>query len=82
SNQIVNSLRRSLEVAQLKRENQALRRALAQSDPGSRRTDLIGSSAAISDVRAVLERVAQLKTPVLITGASGTGKEVAARHLH
>ena len=35
SNQIVNSLRRSLEVAQLKRENQALRRALEQTDPGS-----------------------------------------------
>ena len=52
-----------------------------QSDPGSRRTDLIGSSAAISDVRAVLEQVAQLKTPVLIT-VPGTAKEIAARHLH
>ena len=34
------------------------------------------------EVRDVLDRVARLKTPVLITGASGTGKEVAARHLH
>lgn len=30
----------------------------------------------------MLERVANVPTPVLITGPSGTGKDVAARHLH
>lgn len=41
-----------------------------------------GSSAAIRQVREIISRVAPLSTPVLFTGQSGTGKEVAARWLH
>lgn len=83
SNQILTALRRCLEMAQLRRENMLLRRALDKADHGRHRHhDLIGSCAAITDLRAVLDRVSQVATPVLITGASGTGKEVAARHLH
>lgn len=33
-------------------------------------------------MRGVLQRLATLPTPVLFTGASGTGKEIAARTLH
>ena len=83
SNQILNALRRCIEMAQLKRENMLLRRELDKTDLGRRRRhELIGQSAPVAEVRAVLERVSQISTPVLITGASGTGKEVAARHLH
>src|SRR3546814_3287651 len=35
-----------------------------------------------SDLRETLARVAPLPTSVLLTGQSGTGKEVAARSLH
>ncbi|MFA6032722.1 MAG: sigma-54 dependent transcriptional regulator [Myxococcota bacterium] len=48
-----------------------------------RRDGLLGRSAPIERVRAQLERVAGCKdTTVLITGETGAGKEVAARHLH
>ncbi len=44
--------------------------------------DLIGSSAAMRRVYAVLERLEGSLVSVLIGGESGTGKEVAARMLH
>lgn len=82
SNQILNALRRCLETARLKRENMLLRRELETAGAGRRRRELVGGSPAIARVCALLDRVAQVSTPLLITGASGTGKEVAARHLH
>lgn len=83
SNQLLNAVRRALQMAQLRRENLLLRHELASGDTGpGRRNRLIGSSASIAAVRDMLARVAGVSTPLLITGASGTGKEVAARHLH
>ncbi|CAN5162540.1 sigma-54 dependent transcriptional regulator [soil metagenome] len=46
------------------------------------RFGIIGSSSGITDLYAVLERVADMPTTVLITGESGTGKELVARALH
>jgi two-component system response regulator PilR (NtrC family) len=43
---------------------------------------LIGESAAMSDVRAQIVRLARSMAPVAITGESGTGKELAARDIH
>ncbi|MEY8828207.1 sigma-54-dependent transcriptional regulator [Sedimentitalea sp. XS_ASV28] len=82
SNQILNALHKCLELAQLKRENALLLRELDTASRGNRRKELVGASPAIGDVRTLLERVAPLSTPVMITGPSGSGKEVAARHLH
>lgn len=83
SNQILNALRRCLEMARLRRENMLLRRELEGGYLGrKRRHELIGRSPAAGQVRDMLERVSRVPTPILITGASGTGKEVAARHLH
>lgn len=42
----------------------------------------IGTSAAIRQVRRLLEQVSAFDSNVLITGESGTGKEWAARYLH
>ena len=44
--------------------------------------NLIGSSAAIRDVRKLIEQVAGTEASVLVLGESGTGKEVVARHIH
>jgi two-component system response regulator AtoC len=46
------------------------------------RFGIIGQSAGLSELYAVLERVADSPTTVLITGESGTGKELVARALH
>lgn len=44
--------------------------------------EITGTSGAINNVRATLKRVAGTGSRVLITGAAGVGKEVAARVLH
>lgn len=43
---------------------------------------LVGASPAMLDVRATVHRYARVDLPVLITGETGTGKELAARALH
>jgi DNA-binding NtrC family response regulator len=44
--------------------------------------DLVGRSPVMTAIFDVIRRVAKSNAPVLITGASGTGKEVAARTIH
>jgi DNA-binding NtrC family response regulator len=44
--------------------------------------DLIGESAAMREIFALIRKVAHGRSSVLITGESGTGKEVVARTLH
>jgi DNA-binding NtrC family response regulator len=43
---------------------------------------LIGSHPTIAKLRALIERVATTDTTVLITGESGSGKEIVAREIH
>jgi DNA-binding NtrC family response regulator len=74
---------RCLDRIRLQRENYVLRYELkATSDHILLRDRLIGESTAIGGVRETIARVAPLPTSVLLTGQSGTGKEVAARSLH
>ncbi|HET9931015.1 MAG TPA: sigma-54 dependent transcriptional regulator, partial [Polyangiaceae bacterium] len=54
----------------------------AQAQDGGARYGIIGQSAGILELYAVLDRVADTPTTVLITGESGTGKELVARALH
>ncbi|MBT9290983.1 sigma-54-dependent transcriptional regulator [Prosthecodimorpha staleyi] len=83
ANQILNAVARALDRARLRRENFVLRRQLAAQPVSSAGTGgIVGCSAAIERLRAVVARAAPLPTTVLITGESGTGKEVTARALH
>ncbi len=43
---------------------------------------IVGRSPAIKEVISLLEKVVEVDTPVLITGPSGTGKELVARAIH
>ncbi len=43
---------------------------------------LLGASTTMSEVRALIRRVARSQAPVAITGESGSGKELAARAVH
>ena len=43
---------------------------------------LLGESAAIEQVRKLIDRVARSQAPVHVTGESGSGKELAARLIH
>lgn len=49
---------------------------------GSKTPTLIGQSPAMRKLFSVIERVAPTDASVLITGATGTGKELAARAIH
>jgi len=68
---------KALEHRALVAENRVLRRKV-----GAPTTQLIGTSAAIGEVRQLIERVARSRTTILISGESGTGKEVVARGIH
>ena len=67
---------RATETDRLRQEVASLRAS------AGRGSDLAGSSATINAVRATLKRVAATGSRVLIMGAAGVGKEVAARLLH
>ncbi|HVH42290.1 MAG TPA: sigma-54 dependent transcriptional regulator, partial [Labilithrix sp.] len=43
---------------------------------------LVGTSAAMRRVYALIDRLKELDIPVLVTGESGTGKEVVAKAIH
>jgi len=66
-------------VARLERENEVLREDL---EAGETETPLVGSSASLTRLRELIDRVAPSSANVLIEGETGTGKELVARRLH
>ena len=74
--QLLLVVQRATETERLKREFEALKERIGYE------TELTGSSPQINAVRATLKRVAATGSRVLITGAAGSGKEVAGRLLH
>lgn len=71
------TLEKAVEKRRILVENAALRDRL---QGGGRR--LIGISASMVKLRALIQRAAAARTSVLVTGESGTGKELVARALH
>ena len=72
-------VRNAAEMFRLRTENERLRNELSGTETFGQ---LIGSSAAMSRIYSLIEKVAPTDVNVLITGESGTGKEVVAREVH
>ncbi len=72
-------LQRALEKKETLHEMQVLRRRLGQVDAG---VGLVGSSPPMRKAMELVEKVAPSKASVVITGQSGTGKEMVARAIH
>ena len=66
---------RALEAMRLRRENTELKSRAVD-------WDLIGESNSVAALRSVVERVADARSRVLISGQPGSGKEVIARLIH
>jgi DNA-binding NtrC family response regulator len=76
---LLRSVAKALERTRLMRENLRLSETLAHR---YRFDQLLGNSPAIREVVDKITRVADAKTTVLITGESGSGKELVARAIH
>jgi DNA-binding NtrC family response regulator len=71
---------RALDTASLRSDHQFCRQRLqAQEDATS---FMIGESAALAEVKGLIEAVAPIDMTVLIQGESGAGKELVARAIH
>ena len=53
-----------------------------QSDPAPWKRLLVGESRPIKTIEGIIRMIAPRRAPVLISGETGTGKEVAARAIH
>lgn len=71
------AIRKAEEREQLRRENERLRHQVEYRGPA-----LIAASEPMRRVLDLIERAAEFKTTVLVTGESGVGKEVVARAIH
>lgn len=72
-------LEKAAEQNRLVVEHEVMRERLAEAFPD---TELVGESPPMAEVRRMITVVAPKDATVLITGASGTGKELVARALH
>jgi two-component system NtrC family response regulator len=72
-------VRRALEEQSLRRQHRYL---LAEREEEFGHYGIVGKSRAVQELIRKLELVAQSKSTVLVTGETGTGKELAARAIH
>ena len=75
-NRLLTSVRNALEKKELVTENKILRKKVAK------RYQIIGESKSIKAIHELIDKVAQSEARVLITGKSGTGKELVAHQIH
>lgn len=68
---------RAVEVLDLRSQNEIMRRDLAH-----KFQNIIGKSKVMKEIFDLIQVVADARSTVLITGASGTGKELVARAIH
>jgi len=74
--QLMVVITRGIETSKLRRENRELK------GKGKSTGEMLGDSAAFKSMKAQLEKVARGNGRVMFSGPAGSGKEVAARHVH
>jgi two-component system response regulator AtoC len=77
--EIILTLKKAEERERLRRENLLLRQEVEKKYNFH---NIIGKSPQIVSLCEMIKKIAQHKTPVLITGESGTGKELVAKAIH
>ena len=84
ANRLVASVRRALEIRALRAEVLSLKERLLTDSPPHREAfaEIITQSKAMHGIFRYVEAIAHSPQPVLITGETGTGKELIARALH
>ena len=80
-NRLLLTVRNALDRGELETENRRMRQTITETSTGDL-TPIVGESAAITDIKETIERVAPTEARVLITGENGTGKELVARWVH
>jgi DNA-binding NtrC family response regulator len=73
------TLKKAIHLRELKKENQSLKQSVKS---GWKFGEIIGKSRVMTEVFQTIEKVAGAQSTVLITGDSGTGKELVARAIH
>jgi two-component system, NtrC family, nitrogen regulation response regulator NtrX len=76
SDRLVLVAERALEASKLRREVKALREKSGEAN------QLLGTSSAMNHLRSTIEKVAPTNSRIMISGASGAGKELVARTIH
>ena len=73
---IINYVNRALESASLKKEKDLIENKLFHS------FDLIGKSSSILKIKKIIDKLSASESRVLISGPTGSGKELIARKIH
>lgn len=75
-NRLLNTVRHAVDKKELVSENKRLKKKV------SKAYQMIGQSESLGKIHGMIDKVAPTEARVLITGASGTGKELVAHAIH
>jgi DNA-binding NtrC family response regulator len=75
-NRLVQTIRQALDRGRLVAENKTLRKKITS------KYQMVGDSAALGEIRQMVDKVAPTDARVLITGPNGSGKEIVAHRIH